>query len=241
MVGIGGVFQLNFPVARKAETMLTRNLNRIARTLFHEQINPFFRRAQKVFQRLNFRIKGGKNHAVVFFYPQTDQRKFALVQTFAIALWRRHAAQAAIQSIAPTMVRTDKAVGFAFFVLTHCGGAVATTVQQHMHLFFAVAHHNHRLSAYGDGFVIARLGNFAAVCDPHPSVLVNFVHFCMKDLLIFVQRSVNTVFLYQCRVISAFLFNRDDGVHGVSSVFNFVVVSQALAARHQNAKSLQAG
>ncbi|MNS59510.1 hypothetical protein D3C72_924700 [compost metagenome] len=145
VVAVGGVFQLDFPVAREAETVGWSGFNRVARPLLHKQVHPFLRRAEELFQRVDLIVKGGEDHARVLFRAQGNQPQLAFFQLVGVAFRMRHAAQAAVQRVAPAVVRADETVGFAAAVFAHGRRAVAAAVKQRVDIAFAVAHHDHRL------------------------------------------------------------------------------------------------
>ncbi|MNS11853.1 hypothetical protein D3C72_434030 [compost metagenome] len=129
VVAVGGVFELDFPVAREAETVRRAGFDRIARALFHKQIHPLFRRAEEIFQRFDLVVKGGENHPRVLFGAQGNQPQFALFKLIGVAFRMRYAAQTAVQRVAPAVIRTDEAVGFAAAVFAHSRRAVTAAVE----------------------------------------------------------------------------------------------------------------
>jgi hypothetical protein len=70
MIGVGGVLQLDLPVAGEAEPVLAQHLHAEPRALLHEQVHPLLRRAQELDQRLDVVLEGGKDHALIDFGAQ---------------------------------------------------------------------------------------------------------------------------------------------------------------------------
>ncbi|MNY34341.1 hypothetical protein D3C86_1686750 [compost metagenome] len=105
----------------------------------------------------------------------------------------RHTAQAAVEGIAPAVIRADETVGLALLVFTHRCATMAAAVEQHMHVFLAVAHHDHRLFADVGALVAAGLGDLAGMGDPDPGAVENLVQLLIEDLAVGVQRRVDAV------------------------------------------------
>ena len=183
--------------------MRRAGFNRVASALFHKQIHPLFRRAEEIFQRFDMVIKGGEDHSRVLFGAQRHQPQLAFFQLIGVAFRVRHAAQAAVQRIAPAVVRADEAVGFATAVFANGRGAMATAVQQRMHGAFTIAHYDNRLSADLGGFKAAGVGDFAGVRHPHPGFAEDSIQLQREQLFGGVQRSVYTVVLHQRRNLFA--------------------------------------
>ncbi|MNJ46293.1 hypothetical protein D3C77_414200 [compost metagenome] len=93
MIGVGGVFQLDLPVAREAEAVLARHLDAVSRALLHEQVDPLFRRTEEVAKRLDVVFESGEDHPGVAFHTQAHQRQFRLVDAVGVAFRVRNAAQ----------------------------------------------------------------------------------------------------------------------------------------------------
>ena len=73
VIAVGGIFQLNFPVTGKAETVRGAGFDREARALLHKQVHPLFRRAEEIVQRFDMLVKSGENHAGILFGAQRNQ------------------------------------------------------------------------------------------------------------------------------------------------------------------------
>ena len=193
VIGVGGVFQLDLPVTGEAEAVLAPHFDRVAGTLLHEQVDPLLSRAEEIGEGLDVILEGGEDHAVVLLDTQADQRQFALVQAIGVAFRVRHTAQAAIQGIAPAVIRADKTVGLTLLVFAHRCATMAAAVEQHMHFFLAVAHDDHRLLADIGALVAAGLRDLTPVSDPDPGAVENLVQLLIEDLAVGVQRRVNAV------------------------------------------------
>ncbi|MNZ60119.1 hypothetical protein D3C78_781800 [compost metagenome] len=216
VVGIGGVFQLDLPVARKAETVLARNLDAVAGALFHEQVDPLFRRTEEVLKRFDVVFEGGKNHPGVTFHTQAHQRQFRLVDAVGVTFRVRDTAQRTVQGVTPAVVRADEAVGLALFVLAYGGAAVTATVEQNVDVLFTIAHHDHRLFADKGGLVVACFRHLAFVCDPYPGAIENLLQFGIKQRRIGIQRGVDTVGLHQLGRIDCQVNGGNQIAHGIS-------------------------
>jgi hypothetical protein len=57
VIQVGGVFELDLPVAVEAEAMFAVRLDRIARALLHEQVDPRLGAAEEIFERLDLLIE----------------------------------------------------------------------------------------------------------------------------------------------------------------------------------------
>ncbi|MCY1510838.1 hypothetical protein D9M68_452270 [compost metagenome] len=211
VVGVGGVFQLDLPVAGEAETVLAGNLHAITGALLHEQVDPLLRRAEEVHQRLDVVLEGGEDHAVVLLDAQAHQGQFALVQAVGVAFRVRHAAQAAVQGVAPAVVGADEAVGLALLVLADGGATVAATVEQHVHVLLAVTHDDHRLLADVGALVAAGLGNLAGVGDPDPGAVEDLFQLFVEEAGVGVEGGVHAVVQHQ-------VGRRAGQVHGFDQV-----------------------
>ena len=88
----------------------------------------------------------------------------------------RYAAQGAVETVTPAVIRADKAVGFAAAVFADGGGAVATAVQQDVDIAFAIAYHDDRLRSDHGGLKAARVGDFTFVPDPDPGLVKNLLN-----------------------------------------------------------------
>ncbi len=214
VVGVGGVFQLDLPVAGEAEAVFARHLDAVAGALFHEQVHPFFRRAKIVFQRLDIVLERGENHAGIAFGAQADQRQLGLVDAVAVAFRVRNAAQRSIQCVAPTVVGADEAVGLALLVFAHRGATVATAIEQHVYVFLAITHHNHRLLADVGGLVAAVVGYLAVVGDPDPGAVENLLKLGVEQLRVGVHRGVDAVGLHQVGGVYGEVYSGNQLAHG---------------------------
>ena len=217
VVGVGGVLELDLPVAGEAEAVFARYLHREAATLLHEQVHPLLGRAEEIDEGLDVVLEGGEDHARVLFDAQLDEREVGLVEQVAIALRAGHAAQGAVQGVAPAVVGAHEAVGLALVAFAHGGGTVAAAVEQHVHLLLAVAHHHHGLTADEGGLVAAGFGNLAGVGNPHPGAGEDLVHLLLEDGGIGVEGGMDPVLLHQVgqgQALACCLKR-----HGVSSLY----------------------
>ena len=199
VIAVGGIFQLDFPVAGKAKTVRGGGLQRVASPLFHEQIHPFHRRAEEVGQRFNVVVEAGENHSGVAFNAQAHHAELRFVQRIAVALWMRYPAQRAVEAIAPAVIRAGKTVRFPAAMFADGGGAVAAAVEQHVDIAFAIAHDDHRLGTHHRGFIAAGVRDFALVGDPYPGTVKNVVDFEVENFLGSIETGMDPVALHQCR------------------------------------------
>ncbi len=80
MIGVGGVLELDLPIAGKAELVFAKRRHRIAGALLHEQVDPLLRRPEKVGEWLDILAEGCKDHAGIFLDAQRAQRQLGLVE-----------------------------------------------------------------------------------------------------------------------------------------------------------------
>ena len=73
VIGVGGVLKLDFPVAGKAETVLSTDRDGVTAALLHKQIDPGFRVSQKFVEGLGVVIEGRKYEARILFDAQGNQ------------------------------------------------------------------------------------------------------------------------------------------------------------------------
>ncbi len=85
MIGVGGVLELDLPVAGKAELVLAERGQRIARALLHEQVDPFLRPAKEINKRLDVVLEGCKDQPGIFLDAERFERELALVDRAGVA------------------------------------------------------------------------------------------------------------------------------------------------------------
>ncbi len=81
----------------EAETVITQDFQRVTATLLNKQVDPLFRTAEEIFQRLNVFFEGCEDQTLISFKTQTDQRVFGLIENTLILFWFRNRTQRTIQ------------------------------------------------------------------------------------------------------------------------------------------------
>jgi len=181
VIGVGGVLQLNFPVAGEAKAMLAKRLHRIAATLLHEEVDPFARRAEEIDERLDVVLERRKDQPVIFLGTELHETEFAGVEVLRIPCFVRHLAQPAIRVIAPAVIGADEYAGLALALFAHAGGAMAAPVEQRMDCALLVTGDDYRFATDIRGLEAVRCRDVARVRHPNPSVPEDAIHLDIEN------------------------------------------------------------
>ncbi|MPM40350.1 hypothetical protein SDC9_86990 [bioreactor metagenome] len=193
VVAVGGVLQLDLPVAPEAELVDAGDLGRVPVGLLEEPVDPDLRIAEEVLQRLGVLVESRPDHPGVRLGAQPLQREVLLLDDSLVALRVRDAAQLAVQGVRPVVVRTGEAVGLAVRLVTDRGATVPATVQQGVEATLAVTGDDHRLAPDVGRLERARLGDLALVGDPDPRRVEDLLHLLVEDRRVGVELAGDTV------------------------------------------------
>src|SRR5271156_1919752 len=140
--------------------------------------------AEILAQRRRLGIKGGKVQALVALQPCDGRQTPALAVQLAVIgfLEVRHADQAAVIAVGPTVIGTGKGGGVAGIRPTQPVAAVPADIEKRVDLAGTVAYHQNRVLAHIGREEIARLGDLALVAQEKPAAGKNPLLFLLVDL-----------------------------------------------------------
>ena len=92
MITVGGVLELDLPVAPELEPVRAENLDGVTATLLEESVHPEFGIAQEFLERRSIVIERGEHHARVRLGPQLLQAHAFLAHDVFVTVGVRNAA-----------------------------------------------------------------------------------------------------------------------------------------------------
>ena len=199
VVTVGGVLELDLPVALEPELVTAEDLGGESVGLLQESLHPDLRVTQVVFERFDLGVERREDHAEIALGAQLLQGEVVLLDDALVTVRVRDAAQSTVEGVRPVVVRAGEAVGLAAALVAHRRPAMPAPVEQGVEVALAIPGHDDRLVPDLGGLERARLGDLALVRDPHPGAVEDLAHLLGEDLGIGVQLTGDAVLLGEVR------------------------------------------
>src|SRR5262249_14164022 len=121
------------------------------------------------------------------------QSQVLTLESRAVAIHRRYAAQLAVKQVRPTVIHASKRTGVTLFPLAYGGAAMTAAVQQQVHFPLLVANHDDRLTSDSFEAKVAWARDFAPMPNVDPSAMEDLLHLFSEDGGIGVKADMDAV------------------------------------------------